>query len=137
MTQTKATHNIQSRYNTGIRELNLTKTIYKHNTILINFSTVQSGIRMIMAAICNRACHYILSCGFFFLSSSCFFFAYSQPSQIRCLPYFHTWCGPSANLGCRSETCCMRLAGNAGRKKSPKIAICPPSHSFVGTHLRN
>jgi len=31
------------------------------------------------------------------------------------------WWGPSANLGCRSETCCMRLAGNAGRKKSPKI----------------
>jgi len=28
---------------------------------------------------------------------------------------------PSASLGCRSETCCMRLAGNAGRKKSPKI----------------
>jgi len=34
--------------------------------------------------------------------------------------YFHTWCGLSANLGCRSETCCTRLAGNAGRKKSPK-----------------
>jgi len=27
----------------------------------------------------------------------------------------------SANLGCRSETCCMRLAENTGRKKSPKI----------------
>jgi len=25
------------------------------------------------------------------------------------------------NLGCRSETCCTRLAGNAGCKKSPKI----------------
>jgi len=33
----------------------------------------------------------------------------------------HTWCGPSANLGCRSETCCTWLAGNAGPKKSPKI----------------
>ena len=33
-----------------------------------------------------------------------FFLAYSQPSQIGCLPYFHTWCGLSANLGCRSET---------------------------------
>jgi len=32
----------------------------------------------------------------------------------------HTWCGLSANLGCRSETCCPRLAQNAGRKKSPK-----------------
>jgi len=26
-----------------------------------------------------------------------------------------------SNLGCRSETCCTRLAGDAGRKKSPKI----------------
>ena len=35
------------------------------------------------------------------------------------LPTFYTWRGPSTNLGCRSETCCMRLAGNTGRKKSP------------------
>jgi len=35
----------------------------------------------------------------------------SQPSQIGCLPYFHTWFGLSANLGCRSETC-TRLAEN-------------------------
>jgi len=33
---------------------------------------------------------------------------------------FHTWCGLSANLGCRSETCCTQLAENTGRKKSPK-----------------
>ena len=32
--------------------------------------------------------------------------------------YFHTWCGPSANLECRSEMC-WRLAENTGRKKSP------------------
>ena len=37
-----------------------------------------------------------------------------------CLPYFHTWCGLSANLECRSETYCKRLAENTGRKKSPK-----------------
>ena len=49
------------------------------------------------------------------------FLAYSQPSQIVCLPYFHTWCGLSANLGCRSETCCTRLAENIGRKNTPKI----------------
>jgi len=46
---------------------------------------------------------------FYFLS---FFLAYSQPSQIGCLPYFHTSCGLPANLECRSEKlmCCMRLA---------------------------
>jgi len=37
------------------------------------------------------------------------------------LPYFYTWCGPSANLECRSEMWCTWLAGNAGPKKSPKI----------------
>ena len=26
--------------------------------------------------------------------------------------YFHTWCGLSANLECRSEMCCTWLAGN-------------------------
>ena len=64
-----------------------------------------------------------LPCGFFYLSFFfyLFFLACSKPSQIECLPYFHTWCGLSANLGCRSETCCTRLAENTGRKKSPKI----------------
>jgi len=44
----------------------------------------------------------------------------------------------SANLGCRSEMCCTRLAGNAGPKKSPKIRhlgtiaqVCPAVSSQV------
>jgi len=32
-----------------------------------------------------------------------------------------TWCGLSANLECRSEMFCTRLAGNAGHKKWKKI----------------
>jgi len=48
----------------------------------------------IMAALCNRG----------------------ALMQIGCLPYFYTWCGPSANLECMSEMCCMRLAANAGPK---------------------
>jgi len=59
----------------------------------------------------------VVSSIFFFF----FFLAYSQRSQIGCLLYFYTWCGPSVNLECRSEMCCTRLAGNAGPKKSPKI----------------
>jgi len=38
--------------------------------------------------------------------------------QISDLPYFHTWCGFSVNLRCRSETCCTRFTENAGCKKS-------------------
>jgi len=56
-----------------------------------------------------------LPCGFFFFS-----LAQSQQLQTGCLPYFHTWCGLSANFRCRSEMCCKRLHGNAGRKKVAK-----------------
>jgi len=31
----------------------------------------------------------------------------------------------------------MRLAENTGRKNYTKIAICAPSHNFVGLYLRN
>jgi len=70
-----------------------------------------------MVALCNRADRYILPCDFylsFFLS----FFSLPNLSSRRL--DFHTWCGLSANLRCRSETCCTRLAGNAGRKKLAK-----------------
>jgi len=40
---------------------------------------------------------YFCPAVFFYLLS--FFLACSQPLQIGCLPYFHTWCGLSANLG--------------------------------------
>jgi len=75
-----------------------------------------------------------LPCGFLYLF---YFLAYSQPSQSGCLPYLYTWCGLSANLECRSEMCCTRLAGNTGRKMTQKVAICAPSHNFVGLNLRN
>ena len=39
---------------------------------------------------------------------------------VGCLPYFDTSCGPSANLECRSERCCTRLAANAEPKKVAK-----------------
>jgi len=50
-----------------------------------------------------------------------FFLTSSQRSEIGCLPYFYTWRGPSANLECRSETCCTRLTEDAGCKKVAKI----------------
>jgi len=61
-----------------------------------------------------------LRCGFF-LS---FYLFYSSPNLSRrrldACPYFHTWCGLSANLRCRSEMCCTRLAENTERKKMAK-----------------
>jgi len=82
----------------------------------------------------SRCRHYIFVVWFLlsFFYLSVFFLAYSQPSQIGCLPYFHTWRGISANLGRRSETCCMRLTKNTGRKKSPKIRHL----RIIGQHCR-
>jgi len=37
-----------------------------------------------------------------------------------CLTYFDTWYGLSANLDCRSEMCCTRLAENTGRRITQK-----------------
>ena len=34
--------------------------------------------------------------------------------------YFYTWCGLSANLGCRSEMCSTRFTGNTGCKNYTK-----------------
>jgi len=47
-------------------------------------------------------------------------FESEKESQSGCLPYFHTWCGLSANLECRSEMCCTRLTGHRGRKNDAK-----------------
>ena len=45
-----------------------------------------------------------LPCGLY-LSFYLFFITYSQWSEIGCLPYFHTSCGLSVNLECKSEMC--------------------------------
>jgi len=76
-----------------------------------------------MAALCNRAGHYIFALWFISIFLLSFFF-FSSPNLSGCrLDVYHTsthaWCGPSANLVCRSEMCSTRLAGNTGRKKSP------------------
>ena len=76
---------------------------------------------------CNGQAIMFYRGGFFFFLFSFFFLLsffpglYSQMSQIGCLPYFHTWCGLSANLESRSEMCCTLLAENTGRKNDAKI----------------
>jgi len=60
------------------------------------------------------------SCGFLFL-----FFPRLISAAVdwmsTILRYFHTWCGLSANLECRSEMCCTWLAEIQDAKKWPKI----------------
>jgi len=79
--------------------------------------------KFLMAALWNRAGHYTFALWFLLLSSIYLsFFSSPNLSRRRLDVYhtFHTWCGVSANLECRSETCCTWLAESTGRKKSPK-----------------
>jgi len=66
--------------------------------------------------LCNRADHYIFI--LFLLSFLFFFFPRLISAALDWIPYFGIWCGLSANLECRSEMRCTRLAANTGRKKS-------------------
>jgi len=50
-----------------------------------------------------------------------FFLAYSLSRHILNVYHTPTWCSLNANLQCRSEMCCTRLAENTERKKSQKI----------------
>jgi len=106
-----------------LSQLKWRKMQYNRNTYFNN----------IMAAMRRRCGHSILPL-WFLLSSFFLFIAYTQPSQIGYLPYFHTWCGLSANLECTSEMCCTWLAENrpTGRKNRLKFAIWPPSHNILG-----
>jgi len=72
--------------------------------------------------------------------TSFFFLAYSQQSQSGCLPYFHTWCGFSANLECRSEICCTWLTRNIGRKNYAKnchLRIIAPLCRAMSSQVRH
>ena len=86
----------------------------------VEIHCVSKNVHLFMAALHSRCRHYILQLFFLLLSFFLLFFlTCSQRSQIGCLSYFYTWCGPSANLECMYEMCCIRLAENTGRKKSP------------------
>ena len=67
----------------------------------------------------NRQAIILCSYGFCLLLSSFSFLAYSQRSQIECLPHFSHHVAFSENLGCRSE-------------RTQKFTICAPSHNFIG-----
>jgi len=83
-------------------------------------------LQIFMSALWNRAVHYIF-CVVISMYLRYFFLDLSLRAQIGCLPYFHTWYGPAANLECTCKMCCMWLAANGH-----KIAILVSSHNFVG-----
>jgi len=69
---------------------------------------------------------YLHPVGFFYLSSFFFFVAWSHPSQIGCLPCFHTWCDFSANLEFRMQVWNL-LRASHWNYRTQKIAKNLPS----------
>ena len=96
-----------------------------------------------MAALRSRWGHYIFALWFLLSSSSSSFLFPRLISAVgdwmsTILP--HIWCGLSANLECRSEMCCTRLAGNAGPKNSPKnrhLGTIPQLCRAISSQLRH
>jgi len=82
-------------------------------------SVIKQFAQFIMAALRSRCGHYIFALWFLFSS---FFLSSPNLSRRRVDVYhsFYTWCGLSANLRCRSEICCRRVAANTGRKNDAK-----------------
>ena len=96
----------------------------QHCVLTVSYAYVMSILEqpylLFMVALCNRADHiyfHPVVCSFF-LSS--FFPRLISAVAERMSAYLHTWCGLSANLRCRSETCGTRCAENTGRKKVAK-----------------
>jgi len=88
-----------------------------------------------MVALCNRADHYIFA--LWFLS---FFFCLMSAAADWMSAILHTWCGLSANIRCRSETCCTRLAENTGRKKVAKnrhLGTIPQLCRAISSQIRH
>jgi len=92
----------------------VTQTSFTVNETTCCLTTVTAWLNFLWPPYVIGQAIIFLPYGFFL-----FFLALSQQSDIGCLPYFHTWCGFSANLACRSETCWAWLVENTGRKKSP------------------
>jgi len=110
---------------TGARK----KTFMQNNII--------TAALLIVAALRNRTGHCIfvpwfLLSSFFLLS---LFLAYSQPSHIACVTYFHTWCEFTMQADLKCATRGSPKIQDA--KNRQKFAIWAPLHNFVGLYLRN
>ena len=88
-----------------------------------------------MVALCNRADHYIFILWFLLLS----FFSLPNLSGWRLDVYYTSTHGVAlvriSDAGLKPAA--RGLLKIQIAKKSPKIAVCAPSHNFVGLYLRN
>ena len=123
----------------------MTRFIYRawltscSNCSSILYTLENSDVLFIIVALWNRAEHYIFILSFVLLLLSFFPRLISASAD-----WLSTWCGLSANLRCRSETCCTRLAENTGhkksRQKSPSGHHCTTLSGYIFTtkaHIDN
>jgi len=94
-----------------------------------------------MVALCNRPDHYIFALLFL---SSIYLLIFSSPNLSgRRLDVYHTLTygvAYSANLECRSERCCTRLAASAGPKivtKNRPLGTIPQFCRAISSQLRH
>ena len=107
-------------------------------TFAVHFNYVMCNI--FMAALCNRADHYIFA--LWFLSSSSFFLFSSRNLSRRRLDVCHTLTHGVALVRIWNADLKYAARGSLevqdpGPKSRHKFAICAPSHNFVGLYLRN
>ena len=107
-----------------IRLAKLNARACNHVTLRIVTFRHLNFIFIIMVACVANADIIFLSCVVSSIYLSFFFLAYSQPWHNGCLLYFHIWRGLSANLECRSEMSCTRLAE---KYRTQKISKKSPS----------
>jgi len=91
-----------------------------------------------MVALCNSADHiyfHPVVCSFFFFLLFVFPHLISAVEDWMSAILPHMVWPYSANLGCRSETCCMRLAGNTGRKTITKKSPSPHHRTILSGHI--
>jgi len=90
-----------------------------------------------MVALWNRADHYIFALWFllsFFLLSFPRLISAVAEGMSAILPHV-VWLSANFRSGLKRAAHGSLQIQDA--KKSPKIAMCAPSHNFIGPHLRN
>ena len=99
---------------------NLAKYVFKSRSFVRLCNHCCCCIRLLWLPYVIGQTIIFLPCSFFLPSIFFLFLAKSQWPQVGCLPYFETWCGPSANLECRSERSARGSLQMQDPKKSPK-----------------
>jgi len=108
-------------------------------SFVVSVYRTRSKTLLFMAALCNRAGHYIFILWFLLSSSSFFPRLISAVGDWMSAIILHmVW--PQCEFKCRSETCCTRLAGNTGRKNDAKnLHLCTISQlcRAISSQLRH